>query len=193
MKNNHFDLASMKPLWNEPKKVESIMAAHGTMKDSGGSEKGIFLYTEKSVVNGDNGSICFTYQPGTLFRSVTDQYLVLANQAGNNKLIFIDKFSGEKREEITIDNLPQKIKGLYGCTVLFENDSILCLSVKLLSLKGKIPGYDSRLLLIRKSDFTVRDISMGSNVNDFGIRIRPEENLVFIPGIRKVGSFRLPQ
>lgn len=168
-----------------------------------GSIKMLF-YGRQRAYSAD-GSIAFEYPGSSLLRTITSRHLILSEDFFNKQtaahipeLLLVDKFSGEVVKTIE-DSIYTTISFLYENEheFLLRADAESSMSRKLnrsffllsFLFNPQVFSTKSCILIINKSDFSVKKYTLGKNI---GLIIpSPTFGEVFIKGIDRIGAYKL--
>lgn len=177
-------LPEQKPLWKSPQNIGHVMA-HDTDASSGDVAP-LYLYTTISAVRAEDGSIVFSYPSGTRFGGVTDDFLILLRNNQESEMFLVDKFTGDVKKSF-------QEKTWFTVVYLTEDDSHIYLAANTKPTDPKAIEIFSKLLIIHKQTFELREILVGKNIRSLQFTIFPQENLVFIPTYQHVGGYMIPE
>jgi uncharacterized RDD family membrane protein YckC len=169
-------LPEQQQLWDTPQPIGYVIAHDDT-----------YLYTSSAAIRREDGRSAFAYPPETHFGCLTDELVVLLNDAPDaNELILVAKQSGAEKQRV-------QGNGWFGVRGLREDEQRLYLAVNRRPAEAQTVAVTSELLVIEKSAFSVQTILIGKNIRSLNFTIFPDEGVVFIPTYQQLGRYLLPK
>lgn len=175
------NVPEQKRVWDTPLDVGYVMG-HDEMPSPGESKSSLRIYATSAAIRAEDGTIIFSYPPGSRFGAITKDFLILLRDNQQSEILLVDKSTGDVKHWL-------RGRPWFFVFYLTEDHSTIYLAANLKPEKPGIIEIHSELLFIDKQTFEFKEIAVGKNIGSLRFKIFPQENFVFIPSFQTIGGY----